>query len=167
MKAPTGDVSRDGPLAPTAIRLRAARDDDRGLAQTLYLQTMLPLLTALGRGDADRLTVRFLTGYRRDCSQVVQVRGTDIGWMQVTAGPSGLHLDQLHLVPGWRGRGIGSHLLGDLLDRVANTGSSVALDVIRGNPAIVLYRRLGFRAVGEDEEKFQMLWRASAPLGTP
>ncbi len=129
------------------------------------MQTMLPLLTALGFGDEERLAMRFLQGYRQGCSQFVQVQGADVGWMQVSARPSVLHLDQLHLVPGWRGRGIGSHLLAGLLDRAAETGSSVALDVIRGNPAIALYRRLGFRTVGEDEEKFQMLWRPPALAG--
>ena len=54
-----------------------------------------------------------------------------------------------------------------LLTRATATGSSVALDVIRGNPAITLYRRLGFRSVGEDQEKFQMLWRPAAPAEPP
>ena len=163
MKAPASNVGGGPPFHLSAIHLRAARDDDTGLAQLLYLETMLPLLTALGRGDENRLKTRFIKGYRPDCSHFIQVGEADIGWIQVSSGPSGLHLDQLHLVRGWRGRGIGTSLLGDLLDRVTRAGSSLALDVIRGNPAIALYRRLGFVAVGEDEEKFQMLWRPRAP----
>ena len=162
MKAPASNVH---PGVPATVSLRAARDQDTGLALTLYLQTMLPLLAALGLGDEHRLRARFRQGYRPECSTFVQVRGMDVGWMQVSAGPAGLHLDQLHLASGWRGRGIGSHLLGGLLAGAAEAGSTVALDVIRGNPAIGLYRRLGFRVVGEDEEKFQMLWRPPAPAG--
>lgn len=167
MKAPASNVSEDGPVVLSEVDLRPARDDDKSLAQSLYLQTMLPLLEALGRGDEDGLIRRFRHGYRQDCSQFVQVKGADVGWMQVSADSAGLHIDQLHLLPGWRGRGIGSHLLAGLFGRAAATGSSIALDVIRGNPAMTLYRRLGFEAVGEDEEKFQMLWRPAAPADPP
>lgn len=148
------------------MSLRPARDEDTAFAEALYLQTMMPLLTALGLGDEDRLRHRFLQGYKPAFSEVVQVQGADIGWMQVSAGSAGLHLDQLHLVPGWRGRGIGRHLLAGLLDRATTAGSTIALDVIRGNRAIGLYDRLGFRVVGEDVEKFKMLWRPS-PDGSP
>ena len=167
MKAPASNVSGNGPIVLSEVNLRPARNDDKSLAQSLYLQTMLPLLRALGRGDEDGLVRRFQQGYRQDSSQFVQVKGADVGWMQVSADIAGLHLDQLHLLPGWRGRGIGSHLLAGLLTRATATGSSVALDVIRGNPAITLYRRLGFRSAGEDQEKFQMLWRPAAPAEPP
>jgi hypothetical protein len=39
-------------------------------------------------------------------------------------------------------------------------GRPVSLNVIRGNPAISLYRRLDFRIVGEDKEKIRMRWEA-------
>ena len=155
-------MNRGHSAAAPAVSLRAARDEDTAFAEALYLQTMMPLLTALGLCDEGRLRTRFRHGYKPACSQFVQAQRTDIGWMQVSANSAGLHLDQLHLVPGWRGRGIGRHLLAGLLDRARTAGSTIALDVIRGNPAIGLYERLGFRVVGEDVEKFQMLWRPSA-----
>jgi hypothetical protein len=42
-------------------------------------------------------------------------------------------------------------------------GRPVALNVIRGNPALSLYRRLGFRVVGGDAEKLHMRWEAERP----
>ena len=35
----------------------------------------------------------------------------------------------------------------------------ITLNVIHGNPALDLYLRLGFRVVGEDEDKLHMRWR--------
>lgn len=159
MKAPASNGSGGDPAKPPTVSLRTACDEDRVFAEMLYLQTMLPLLTALGLGDEGRLRIRFLHGYKPACSRFAQVDGVDIGWIQISTGSAGLHLDQLHLAVGWRGRGIGGQLLAALLARAAAARSSVALDVIRGNPAIRLYERLGFRVAGEDEEKFQMLWR--------
>ena len=122
---------------------------------------MVPLLEALHLGDEGRLRTRFLQGYKPACSQFPQVQGQDIGWIQVSDVPTGLHLDQLHLIPSWRGRGIGGRLVISLLVRARATRSAVTLDVIRGNPAIRLYQRLGFSIVAADIEKFQMLWRPS------
>jgi ribosomal protein S18 acetylase RimI-like enzyme len=75
----------------------------------------------------------------------------------------GIHLRQIHIVDGFRNCGIGTNLIQSLLDRAQAMGRPVALNVMRGNPAISLYRRLGFRIVGEDEEKFQMRRQAARP----
>ena len=63
------------------------------------------------------------------------------------------------VVPSARGKGIGSKLLGALLDRVREAGyPSISLSVDRNNAgAIELYERHGFTKVGEDEDSFTML----------
>jgi ribosomal protein S18 acetylase RimI-like enzyme len=124
---------------------------------------MLPLLTALGRGERADIEARFEQGYRRDFSRIVRAAATDAGWIQVSPTASGLHLDQIHLGPQWCGLGIGSMLLRRLLARAHRTHVAVALDVLRGNRAIDLYRRFGFTVVGSDHEKYQMVWRPPQP----
>ena len=79
--------------------------------------------------------------------------------MQVAEFVGRLHRRQLHLVAGRRGCGIGTHLIKDLLQRATLLGKPVTLDVIHGNRARLLYRRLGFRQTGQDAEKIQMIWR--------
>ncbi|MCW6506783.1 GNAT family N-acetyltransferase [Lichenifustis flavocetrariae] len=127
---------------------------------------MLPLLTALGLGDEDRLRARFSRGFKPRCSKIACISKEDLGWIQVSSTKRRFHLDQLHLHAQWRGQGIGTFLLTSLTARATQTRRTVALDVIRGNPAIGLYRRMGFQIVGEDEEKFQMLWRPDRPVKT-
>jgi GNAT superfamily N-acetyltransferase len=51
------------------------------------------------------------------------------------------------LLPHWRGHGIGTLLINDLLDEAAGTGRPFRLQVQQGNPARRLYVRLGFRTV--------------------
>ena len=53
------------------------------------------------------------------------------------------------LLPDYRNRGIGSGLLRDLLEEAAVTGKRLTIHVERYNPALRLYRRMGFEPVGE------------------
>ena len=73
------------------------------------------------------------------------------------------HLHQLHIVADCHNNGIGSLLIRDLLERAETSGRAVVLNVIRGNRATSLYRRLGFRVVGEDREKLRMRWEQKPP----
>jgi GNAT superfamily N-acetyltransferase len=53
----------------------------------------------------------------------------------------------LSLLPRWRGHGIGTALITDLLDEAARTARPFRLHVQLGNPARRLYVRLGIRSV--------------------
>ncbi|MGX5680677.1 N-acetyltransferase family protein [Schumannella luteola] len=62
------------------------------------------------------------------------------------------------VVDGFRGRGIGRALIEPM---IAATGGDLSLSVEDGNPAIELYRSVGFEAVGRFGEATTMLRRAS------
>jgi GNAT superfamily N-acetyltransferase len=51
------------------------------------------------------------------------------------------------LLAPFRGRGVGSHLLGALQREAAEAGKPLRIHVERFNPALTLYARLGFRLV--------------------
>ena len=142
------------------ITLRPSRPDDYDFALELYLQSTRRLLIELGRWDQSRVVARFQQGFKPDEVQIICADGADIGCMQISSTDGELHLDQLHIVASFRNHAIGTQLILALQDRARNEGKSVGLNVIRGNQAVVLYRRLGFRIVGEDEEKFNMRWDA-------
>lgn len=56
-----------------------------------------------------------------------------------------------------RGQNIGTTLLHKLLDMCRHNGiSAVSLSVSKGNPAVSLYARAGFRTISEDENSLTM-----------
>lgn len=61
------------------------------------------------------------------------------------------------LLPEYRGRGIGTRLMQYALDEAQRRCAAVSLSVSRGNPAEKLYRRFGFRVVGQDDSSWIML----------
>ena len=66
----------------------------------------------------------------------------------------------ISLLPSYRGRGIGTALLRSLFGLLSAQGfGHVSLSVQKTNPAVRLYRRLGFYTVRETEEEYIMLCR--------
>ncbi|MFU8854016.1 GNAT family N-acetyltransferase [Micromonospora sp. SL1-18] len=84
--------------------------------------------------------------YRPDLSLLA--RGPDgrpIGFLNVIDN----WIDQVGVVPDWRGRRVGAYLVASVLRALAGDGAREAwLCVNDNNPATDLYRRLGFRDVG-------------------
>jgi GNAT superfamily N-acetyltransferase len=144
-------------IAPR-VSLRPSGPSDYQFALDLYLESTKRLLLELGRWDESRVIARFKEGFKPEEVQIIASDAVDIGWIQASNSADQLHLDQLHIIKNFRNLGIGTGLIHDLQDRARRAGKTVGLNMIRGNCAVVLYRRLGFRIVGEDEEKLKMRW---------
>ncbi len=106
------------------------------------------------RGD-DVESERFAEQYDAANTSIVVVDGEDGGWLTVQRG-SGIYLHSIYLAPKLHRRGIGTHLLQQLLDEGRERDLAVRLDTARINPARRLYERLGFTVVREDRFKVYM-----------
>ena len=115
----------------------AALDWEPGAKQALLLQQARVQEGAHGVGS-DRL--------------VVELDGQDIGrlYRRELSGPE-LRLVDLTLLPPWRGQGIGTALLLDLIAEAQRRRLLLSLHVAHDNPAYRLYTRLGFVPTGQDE----------------
>ena len=78
-----------------------------------------------------------------------------------------IHLVDVVLLEHYRGRGIGHGLLGGLCEQAAAQQLPLRLSVRVGNPAMRLYRRAGFLAVGDDgvDTAMEWDWRRAIQLG--
>jgi len=141
------------------FRLRPAEQSDYSFALALYLEGAKEHLTKIGRWDEDRFVALFREGYKQGRTRIISVDGRVVGFIQVVDFADRLYLRQIHLIDGFRGRGIGSTLIGAELKRGAESGRPVMLDVMHGNPARRLYVKLGFESTGKDPDKEQMIWR--------
>jgi ribosomal protein S18 acetylase RimI-like enzyme len=142
------------------FRLRPAEQGDYSFALALYLEGAKEHLTKIGRWDEDRFVALFREGYKQGRTRIIRVDGRVVGFIQVVDFADRLYLRQIHLIDGFRGRGIGSTLIGGELKRGAESSRPVTLDVMHGNPARRLYVKLGFESTGKDPDKEQMIWRA-------
>ncbi len=139
----------------TEIQLRPATEADVPFLLDLRRQTMSEYLRASGvpQSDAEmeqRVRLRF------ECAQIVLCAGEPIGLFKAAREGSDWALLQIQIAPAQQGRGFGARLIRELLLDAQQAGASVRLNVLRANPALRLYRRLGFRVVGEDPHALWM-----------
>jgi ribosomal protein S18 acetylase RimI-like enzyme len=79
--------------------------------------------------------------------QVVERDGVPVGRLYLHRQPDHILVIDIALLPEWRGSGIGSLLMGDIMREAAESGKAVRLHVERFNRALKLYERLGFRPI--------------------
>lgn len=149
------------------VTLRPALRSDRELALALYLETTQTVFGVLGRYDEQRTRDRFDQVYRRSHSWTIWQQDVRVGWLQLDEAGDLITLRQIHLVEGYRDRGIGAPLLRELLGQAAARGRRVALNTIWTNRAIGLYERLGFVRTAQRGDKVRMHWRPGAIRPTP
>jgi ribosomal protein S18 acetylase RimI-like enzyme len=144
--------------------LRPAVPEDFEYCATLYFSGMQKYVDEL---NLDRAA--YVAGFRErwEVSQVrmVTLGGADIGWLQCATGEGAVFLGQLFVAPAFQRQGIGTELVKHLIEEAARAGLAVTLGVVKTNPALRLYRRLGFRTTHEDDRKFYMRCEAEERAG--
>jgi ribosomal protein S18 acetylase RimI-like enzyme len=93
------------------------------------------------------------THYRRYLPEteylVIERNGQPIGRLYLDRRDDELRIVDIALLTEHRGGGIGNAILTDLIDEASGSGVPVRIHVERNNPALGLYRRLGFREIGD------------------
>jgi ribosomal protein S18 acetylase RimI-like enzyme len=154
------------------VTLRPARADDAIFLRALYATTREDELSALAWSEAQRelfLSLQleaqerhYRTSYPHAHFNVIEHDGAPVGRLIVDRGESLIRLVDIALLPAHRGAGLGSALLRELQEEAAPKGSAIVLHVVRTNPALRLYERLGFRVVREEAIYVAMEWRPGA-----
>lgn len=136
-------------------KLRKARTQDFDYCAHLYFAGMEKTIQALN------LSMTAQVANFRKQWDVMQVRiitldGADIGWVQSVTQDGSLFLAQFFVDAIFQRQGIGSEVMRRLIHEAAVAGQAVTLGVVKTNPALHLYERLGFRVTHADDRKFYM-----------
>lgn len=90
-----------------------------------------------------------------------------VGALWADDSAQGMQVLDIAVLPAWRGKGIATRCLQDLLATAARRQLPVRLQVALDNPARRLYERLGFVATGVDDGvNLPMLCRPRTPFPT-
>jgi GNAT superfamily N-acetyltransferase len=139
--------------------LRRGTPKDFSFAEAIYIDSMRPLMQKLARWNEAERRAALRRSFKAADTSIVILDGRDIGWMQISERDTDYNLAQLQLLDDYCGLGIGTRLIGALLDKAVREGRTVSLSVIRINRAIGLYKRLGFRIVDPDATPIlDMVW---------
>lgn len=106
-------------------------------------------------------TAHYARHYPRMSADVILHGGAPAGRLLVARTAEEILIVDIALLPEFRGNGIGTALLRDLLAEADAAGKRVTIHVERFNPALRLYERLGF-SIAEDEGVYLLLERRPA-----
>lgn len=151
-----------------AVTLRGATDADCDFMRYLYGSTREAEIAHFPFDEMQKrafLDQQFAAQYAHyaihypTCERnVIERDGQSVGRLWVDEWRDQIRLVDIALTPECRGLGIGSALLRQVMDRGATAGKPVTIHVEGFNPALRLYRRLGFEHVDTNGVYFLMRW---------
>lgn len=97
---------------------------------------------------------------------MIEHDGRKIGYVQTELRdePPQLYVLNLAIVPEYQGRGIGSRVMACLMQRGADSGRPVRLNVFAENEGALRFcRRLGFDTEGTSDHGLTLGWSGGAP----
>lgn len=95
---------------------------------------------------------------------IIEFGENTVGRLMVNRDEHEICCIDLTILSEYRNGGIGSLLLHDLRDESSQNGRVLSLNVLKTNPAINLYDRLGLKIVGDEGAHWKMEWRVEASI---
>ncbi|HEX4227839.1 MAG TPA: GNAT family N-acetyltransferase [Bryobacteraceae bacterium] len=138
------------------VRLRAFQDRDFEFVRELYFETMRWAIERYFGWNRLQQEENFSTWFKPNEARIITADGTDAGWIQQRHDASEIFLGSIYVTPAMQGKGIGTSVIQDLLHLAEHRSQAVTLAVMKINPAVRLYQRLGFHPTHEDDYKVYM-----------
>lgn len=151
-----------------ATTLRPITAEDRELLLRIYASTRADEMAAVPWSEQEKddfLRFQFdaqhkyyMEHFPRAAFDVILLAGEAIGRLYVDRREDEIRLIDIALLPGYRGRGLGGAILRDVLAEGTAAGKLVRIHVEHNNPAMRLYRRLGFEKIEQQGIYHLMEW---------
>ena len=147
-------------------KLREATETDVPFLVELHRATMREYVDAIwGWDDADqarRHAQRVSAPPDNGERWIITVADADIGMLELWWRDDDLYIGAIEISPESQGLGIGSSVLGWVVEEAERRGQPVRLRVLRSNPrACRFYESHAFRRIGEGEHHFE--YRSQLP----
>jgi ribosomal protein S18 acetylase RimI-like enzyme len=143
--------------------LRPATPDDYDFLYDLNRLALGEYVAQISGWDEEWEQQNFRERFDPDRRQVIRIDGEDIGAFGFYADGDHVLLDYVAILPAYQRRGIGSRLIGSVVEESKKLGKPVRVQVLKTNPATELYKRLGFVTTDETERHFIMKWSPDTP----
>ena len=153
----------------TQVAFRAVQDGDAELLLAIYASTRAEELAQVAWDDAQKdAFVRmqfeaqrkfYESEYPGAEFQIILVAGEPAGRLYVHRREREIRIMDIALLPEFRGRGIGTRILSEILAEGERTARPVTIHVESFNPAQRLYQRLGFKRIASSGVYHLLEWR--------
>ncbi len=87
---------------------------------------------------------------------VILYKDKPIGCILINVEDAYIYVGRFYILPEYQNKGIGTHILRDVLEKANRSKKPTRLAVLKINPAIELYKRHGFKVTGMNEHQYLM-----------
>ena len=148
--------------------LRPIQDDDWEFVYRVYASTRADEMAQIPWSEAEKENfLRFQfhaqkTYYDEHFADaefsIIEHEGRPVGRLYIDRREDEIRLVDIALLQETRGKGIGGAIMADILAEGEQKGLLVRIHVEHNNPALRLYKRLGFRKIEEQGVYWLMEW---------
>lgn len=140
--------------------LRPAMPEDRNFLYQLKKKVNLGYISAIWGWDEDYQQEEFDRDFqKREEFSVIVSDDADAGFLQLQRGADFLNVAEIHLLPAFRGQGLGTAVLRYIQALGDKEELPVLIGCFRANQgARDLYLRLGFQPAGESDTHYLFLY---------
>lgn len=145
--------------AAAGVDFPAVGDDDLDFLRRVYASTRWEELAPIPWSEAEKATFlnmqfraqhnHYRQHYPTALWLLIRYGGEPVGRLYLDRWPQEHRLVDIALLPAYRGLGFGTAILQDLIDEAGEAAKPLSIHVEKTNPAMTLYRRLGFHPIGE------------------
>lgn len=126
-------------------RIRQATKQDLDILDRLYTENMQGYVEQVYPWQPNLFRANFVPQEY----QVLESNRQIIGFFKIVVNNEDIYLGEIQICSEYQNRGIGTQLLRSIIKKSQITNCRIWLKVIKGNPAINLYQRLGFKIFQE------------------
>jgi ribosomal protein S18 acetylase RimI-like enzyme len=144
------------PPSPS-FTLRRARMKDCDFLYHLRKQTLGVYVSQFPGWSQEQQEAYYLD-FDLSIHEIIEVDGKTAGAVAIVRSPKEIRYVNLHLTPKFQGLGIGTALFKQTMAEADSLGIPVVFQgVLKTNPALKLYRRLGFEVIEEKDLRYVMM----------
>lgn len=160
-------------MEQTAVyALRPAREEDEALLLEIYSSTrademaLVPWDAAMKdsflRSQFAAQQTHYRSYFPHARHDMILVDEEPIGRVYVDRRETEIRILDITLLPGTRGRGVGSQIIQELMKEAADQDKSLSIYVESFNRSLDLFQRLGFAKADDNGASWLMVWNAGS-----
>jgi ribosomal protein S18 acetylase RimI-like enzyme len=138
------------------IKLRHATKNDYDFVYQVKVDALKEYIQATWGWDDKQQQDFHHEHFNHEETEIIQLNGLDVGFAIIKVCPNELRIEEINILKKHQNNGIGTEIIINAQTKAKELKIPVWLQVLKVNPAINLYKRMGFIVISTNETHFQM-----------